>query len=299
MPLLYAGGVTARGCAVLGRSGGGCREVPGGVEGEVDSGVVEHADLSGVVARDHRVRPDLTRAGDVHARRRTRCRQPGGEHLEVAGVVRVDQRDVHEHCRHRTWRNRRQTGQVDVTLRLHLHRRTQLARVDQAARGERYEQALGARRRAVPGEVSPAVDVSHMPFSAASPSSSVEFTTNTAAAYAGWGAASATGTNVADSAIANGFFMERLLVVAEGRAEPALCPIDRPFRSRRRNHIPALAPAAIALLISPTTSASTISRATLMPFRIARSVDEPWAMTHTPSPPSSIAPPYVSASNAV
>jgi hypothetical protein len=55
----------------------------------------------------------------------------------------------------------------------------------------------------------------------------------------------------------------------------------------------------MALLISPTTSASTISRATLMPFSIALSLEEPCEMMHTPSTPSSIAPPYVSASSAV
>ncbi len=46
-----------------------------------------------------------------------------------------------------------------------------------------------------------------------------------------------------------------------------------------------------AAVISPTTSASTISRATLIAFTIARSLDEPCEMMHTPSTPSSIAPP--------
>ena len=53
----------------------------------------------------------------------------------------------------------------------------------------------------------------------------------------------------------------------------------------------------IAAEISPTTSASTISLATWIAFTIARSLDEPCEMMHTPSTPSNIAPPYVSGSS--
>jgi hypothetical protein len=43
--------------------------------------------------------------------------------------------------------------------------------------------------------------------------------------------------------------------------------------------------------ISPTTSASTISRATETALVIARALDEPWEMMQTPSVPRSMAPP--------
>ena len=48
---------------------------------------------------------------------------------------------------------------------------------------------------------------------------------------------------------------------------------------------------ATASAMRPTMSHSTISLATLMPFSIARALDDPWEMMHTPSVPSRIAPP--------
>jgi hypothetical protein len=50
-------------------------------------------------------------------------------------------------------------------------------------------------------------------------------------------------------------------------------------------------PAATAERISSTILASTISRATLMPLTIARSLEDPCEMIQTPSTPRRIAPP--------
>ncbi len=47
----------------------------------------------------------------------------------------------------------------------------------------------------------------------------------------------------------------------------------------------------IAARSSSTMRCSTISAATLMPFTMARALDEPWEMMQTPSTPSRIAPP--------
>ena len=61
---------------------------------------------------------------------------------------------------------------------------------------------------------------------------------------------------------------------------------SRTQRAQRVVHVRATASA-----MRPTMSHSTISLATLIPFSIARALDEPCEMMHTPSVPSRIAPP--------